>query len=146
VYLAPFARDLRLDESVLAEEQRTQLALLKARRARYTAVRPPIDPAGRTVILVDDGLATGSTMIAAVRSMKAQRAGRIVVAVAVAPPDTIKTIGLEADEVVCLYAPVWFGAVGAFFEDFSEVTDDVVVDLLRTSVTTPVRPGREKAG
>lgn len=130
VYLNPFAKELDLDERTLDAEKAEQLATLKARRARYTSVRPPLALAGRTVILVDDGLATGATAIAAVRAARAQRAGRIVVAVAVAPPATVTQLLGEADEVVCLHAPASFSAVGQFFADFSEVTDDDVVTLL----------------
>jgi predicted phosphoribosyltransferase len=133
VYLAPFAEDLAIDERALDAEKREQLATLRQRRQHYTAARAPSDPAGRTVILVDDGLATGSTAIAAVRSARAQRAGRIVVAVGVAPPATLSRLRSEADEVVCLYAPPAFGAVGEFLADFSEVTDDDVINLLAAS-------------
>jgi predicted phosphoribosyltransferase len=136
VYLAPFAEDLAIDERALDVEKRAQLATLRQRRQRYTAARAPLDVAGRTVILVDDGLATGSTAIAAVRSARAQRAGRIVVAVGVAPPATLSRLRSEADEVVCLHAPPAFGAVGEFFADFSEVTDDDVISLLATSVAS----------
>jgi predicted phosphoribosyltransferase len=130
VYLAPFAEGVAIDERALDAEKRAQLATLRERRMRYTAARPPLDVSGRTVILVDDGLATGATAIAAVRSARAQRAARIVVAVGVAPPAAISRLRREADEVVCLYAPSEFGAVGEFFADFSEVTDDDVVRLL----------------
>jgi predicted phosphoribosyltransferase len=82
------------------------------------------------VILVDDGLATGSTAIAAVRAARAEQAGRVIVAVGVAPPETISRLRTEADDVICLHAPDEFAAVGQFFADFSEVTDDDVVKLL----------------
>jgi predicted phosphoribosyltransferase len=130
VYLTPFAEDLAIEERALDAEKRAQLATLRKRRERYTAARRPIDPAGRTVILVDDGLATGSTAIAAIRSIRAQRAARVIVAVGVAPPETISRLRREADEIVCLHAPGDFGAVGQFFDDFSEVTDEDVVRLL----------------
>jgi predicted phosphoribosyltransferase len=130
VYLAPFAEDLGIDPRALEAEEQTQLATMQQRRRRYSAARALIPATGRTVILVDDGLATGSTAIAAVRSARAQQAARVVVAVGVAPPDTIRHLQREADEVVCLYSPAEFGAVGEFFEDFSEVSDDDVVRLL----------------
>jgi predicted phosphoribosyltransferase len=86
--------------------------------------------AGRTAILVDDGLATGSTMIAAVRAARALGANRIVVAIGVAPAETLAAVRAEADDVVCLYSPESFLAVGEFFDDFSQVTDDDVVRVL----------------
>lgn len=140
VYLAPFAADLNLDEHTLETEKRFQLSVLEKRRARYSAVRPPLDLAGRTVILVDDGLATGSTAIAAVRSARARRAAHVIVAVGVAPPATVSRLRSEADEVVCLHAPPAFGSVGQFFTDFSEVTDDDVTRVLAGAVS------KQKAG
>jgi predicted phosphoribosyltransferase len=130
VYLAPFAKELAIDEREWDAEKREQLTTLRRRRERYTATHPRVGLAGRTVILVDDGLATGSTAIAAVRAARAEGASRIVVAVGVAPRDTISRLRREADDVVCLHAPAAFGAVGEFFADFSEVTDDDVVRLL----------------
>ena len=130
VYLAPFAADLGIDERTLEAERQEQLATIRQRRARYSAGRPPADLTGRTVILVDEGLATGSTAIAAARAARAQGAARTVVAIGVAPPETVRRLQDEADEVVCLHAPASFAAVGQFFADFSEVTDDEVTDLL----------------
>lgn len=130
VYLAPFAADLNLDAHELEVEKKTQLETLKRRRERYSAAHPRISLAGRTVILVDDGLATGSTAIAAIRAARAAHAGRIIVAVGVAPPGSIGRLRSEADEVICLHAPADFGAVGESFTDFSEVTDDDVVKIL----------------
>jgi predicted phosphoribosyltransferase len=130
VYLTPFAETVDMSEREMDEEKGRQLRLLQERRRRYTAAHPRVEMAGRTVIVVDDGLATGSTAIAAVRSARAERAKHIIIAVAVAPPDTVAHLAAEADDVVCLHAPMMFGAVGAFFDDFSEVTDDDVVRLL----------------
>ena len=135
VYLAPFAEELDITPRDLDAEKRHQLSVLEARRAEYSRVRPPVDLAGRTVILVDDGLATGSTAMAAVRSARTRRAARIIVAVGVAPPATISRLRQEADEVVCLHAPAAFGSVGQFFADFSEVTDDDVTRVLAASLT-----------
>jgi predicted phosphoribosyltransferase len=86
--------------------------------------------AGRIVIIVDDGIATGSSMLAAIRSVRARKPRKIVVAIGVAPPQTLAQMKAEADEVVCLQAPADFAAVGQYFEDFSEVTDDMVVTAL----------------
>jgi putative phosphoribosyl transferase len=130
VHAAPFAAELNLDPRALEAEKRAELALLKERRTRYTAVHPPIPLTGRTVILVDDGLATGSTALAAVRAARAQGAAAVIVAVGVAPSDTVARLREEADDVVCLQAPLRFGAVGEFFVDFSEVSDEDVVEAL----------------
>ena len=114
-------------EKYLREEVRTQLGILRMRREQYTRAQPPVDPAGRIAIIVDDGIATGSSMLSAIRSLRARKAKKVVVAVAVAPPSSVARIEAEADEVVCLSTPEDFYAVGQFFDDFSEVTDDMVV-------------------
>jgi predicted phosphoribosyltransferase len=114
----------------LEEEIRTQQEILRKRRELYTRAQPALDPAGRVVIIVDDGIATGSSMLAAIASVRARRPRRIVIATGVAPPDSLARIGADADEVVCLYFPESFHAVGQFFADFSEVTDDMVVAAL----------------
>ena len=113
-------------EAVAAEEQ----AELERRERAYRDGRPPPDVRGRTVILVDDGLATGSTMRAAARALRQQDAARIVVAVPVAPPDTCADFHDEVDDVVCALMPEPFYAVGLWYEDFSQTSDDEVHDLL----------------
>lgn len=112
------------------EEVRHQQATLRARRARYTQARAALDPAGRVVIVVDDGLATGASMLAAVRAVRARGPERIVVATGVAPPSSLAGIRAEADEVVCLHVTEDFEAVGQFYDDFSQVTDEEVVAAL----------------
>jgi len=140
VYLTPFATEIGIDEAAIAAEKRVQLVLLEQRRQRYTAARARVPLAGRTVILVDDGLATGATAIAAARAARADAAARVIVAAGVASPETITRLREDADDVVCLYAPAAFGAVGEFFADFSEVTDDDVVrHLTNVAPRTPAR-------
>lgn len=114
----------------LRAEADEQLAQLRERRQRYSPVRPPIDPSGRVVVLVDDGAATGATLMAAVRLVRAKGPARIVVALGVAPPDTAERLRDVADEVVCLETPQLFAAVGQFFERFDQVSDDEVITLL----------------
>ena len=92
--------------------------------------RPPRSLDGKTVILVDDGLATGSTMFAAVEAVRAASAARIVVAVPVAPPQTIHQLAKKVDEIVCLETPVDFMAVGEWYDDFTQLTDREVIDVL----------------
>lgn len=114
----------------LRAEADAQLAQLRARRARYSPVRPPLDPAGRRVIVVDDGAATGATLMAALRLVRAKGPERLAVAIGVAPPETVDRLQEIADEVVCLDAPQLFGAVGQFFERFDQVEDEDVVEML----------------
>jgi predicted phosphoribosyltransferase len=120
-------------EEYLREEVRSQLGILRMRREQYTRARQAVDPAGRIAIIVDDGIATGSSMLAAIRSVRAREPRKVVVAIAVASASSLARIEAEADEVVCLYAPEDFYAVGQFFDDFSEVTDDMVVAALAPS-------------
>jgi predicted phosphoribosyltransferase len=128
-------------EEYLREEVRTQLGILRKRREQYTRAQAAVDPAGRIVIVVDDGIATGSSMLSAIRSVRARKPKKVVVAIAVAPPSSIASIKAEADEVVCLYVPEDFFAVGQFFEDFSEVTDEMVVAALaRVQMTIARQP------
>ena len=103
---------------------------LERRAAAYRGERPPPDVAGRTVILVDDGLATGSTMRAAVEALKQQGAGRIVVAVPVAARQTCEELARHVDEIVCARTPEPFYAVGLWYDDFSQTGDDEVRQLL----------------
>lgn len=132
-YLADFAELYGGNPDYIATEKRTQMRTLKERRAQYTPIRPPIDPAGRTVIVVDDGLATGATMMAALHGLKSQKTARLVCAVPVAPPDTLARVADLVDDVVCLEAPAGFQAVGQFYRDFPQVTDDEVMALLQGS-------------
>lgn len=106
-----------------------------ARRERlYRGDRPPPDVCGRTVILVDDGLATGATMHAAIKALRQQQPARIVVAVPTASPETCDQLRAEVDEVICAITPEPFYAVGLWYEDFSQTTDEEVRNLLAQSV------------
>lgn len=107
-----------------------EMAELERREQNYRDGRPAPDLRGRTVILVDDGLATGSTMRAAVAALRQGGASRIVVAVPVGAADTCREFEKEVDETVCAIAPEWFQAVGQYYEDFSQTTDDEVRKLL----------------
>jgi predicted phosphoribosyltransferase len=118
------------DEEYMRDEIRLQQGVIRARREMYTRAQKAIDPGGRIVVIVDDGIATGSSMLAAIRSVRARKPQKLIAAIGVAPRDSLAQIEAEADEVVCLYAPTDFYAVGQFFDDFSEVTDDMVVTAL----------------
>jgi predicted phosphoribosyltransferase len=133
VYLSAAARYLRLDDSYIEYEKYRQLERLRERREVYTQLRPPIDPAGRTVIVVDDGIATGATMIAGLRAVRAKGPKKLVAAAGVASPEALERISGEADAVVCLLSPPELSAVGQYFEDFSQVSAAEVADILLES-------------
>jgi predicted phosphoribosyltransferase len=123
-------------EPVVSREDLEALILdvsqeLKRRRDLYTPAKAPADPAGRIVIVVDDGLATGFTMKAALKSLRFRSPARLVAAVPVSPPETLERVRPLADETVCLFAPEFFGAVARFYGNFAAVSDDEVVDRLR---------------
>jgi predicted phosphoribosyltransferase len=128
-------------ESYMKSEVGEAAELLRRRRQAYTPQRPPIPPTGRVTIVVDDGIATGATMIAALRSLKESGAARVVAAAAVAPSETLGALRKEADDVVCLATPDPFYAVSLYFENFSEVSDEEVLEILRRS---PLGPAGEK--
>lgn len=113
-------------ESVAEREQRE----LERREVAYRGDRPRQGISGRTVILVDDGVATGATMRAAIASLRQQNPARIVIALPLAPASTVNTLAREADEVICLHSPEPFVAIGRWYQDFSQVSDREVRGLL----------------
>ena len=129
-YLDPDTRDL-WDDMYLEEERKVQSETLKRRREMYQPAGAPIDPAGRVVIVLDDGIATGSTMIAALRAVRARHPAKLIAATGVASTEALRLIRQEADEVVCLETPAFLYAIGYHFRDFSQVSDDDVVATLR---------------
>lgn len=116
--------------SYLEQEVAAQRAEIARRVQAYRGDRPLLPLAGRTVIVLDDGIATGATMVAALRAVRAMGPAHLVAAVPVAPPEGVARLASEADEVVCLIAPELFQAVGQFYEDFTQVDDAEVVALL----------------
>ncbi len=121
---------LGLSEDFIKEEAARQLKEIERRRQMYLGDRARIEVKGRTAILVDDGIATGATTRAALKAVRRAGPARLVLAVAVAPPDTVELLRPEADEVVCLDTPHYFGAISLFYADFHQVSDDEVVELL----------------
>ncbi|HJU18628.1 MAG TPA: phosphoribosyltransferase [Stellaceae bacterium] len=124
------AAELEIEESYIGSETARQLAEIERRRSAYFGDRAPIAVAGRSVILVDDGIATGSTMRIAARAVRKAGAAKIVIAVPVAPEDTLAELEAEADEIVCLDTPHPFVAVGAHYTQFPQLSDADVIAIL----------------
>jgi putative phosphoribosyl transferase len=123
-------RAYRIGDAELAAEVGRQLALIERRRRLYLGDRPPVPAAGRTAVVVDDGIATGATVRAALRAVRAQGPRELVLAAPVAPPEALRDLRAECDRVVCLESPPYFRAVGQFYADFAQVEDEEVVALL----------------
>jgi putative phosphoribosyl transferase len=125
------ARVLPGAESIIEEATGREQRELDRREQLYRGERPPLDLDGRTVILVDDGLATGATIRAAVSALRQRAVGCIVVAVPVGAPETCREFAGEVDETICVISPDYFQAVGQFYDDFSQTSDDEVRELLQ---------------
>jgi predicted phosphoribosyltransferase len=119
-------REIGISESEFQSVCDAELAEIERRRRRYLGDRAPLDVAGRTVIVVDDGLATGATMRAALRATRMRKPSRLVLAVPVAPADTLAELAAEVDDVVCLDTPEYFASIGGHYADFRQVTDEEV--------------------
>lgn len=119
-----------IGESEFNRVRDREVAEIERRRKLYVGERPHPELAGRTVIVVDDGVATGATTRAALRATRARKPGRLVLAVPVAPTDTLNELRGEADDIICLEDYADFGAIGLFYSDFRQTTDQEVIDLL----------------
>ncbi|GFG55063.1 phosphoribosyl transferase [Mycolicibacterium agri] len=123
-------KSLGISEQALHAAIDRETEELRRREQAYRGDRPPADPAGKVAILVDDGIATGASMLAAVRAVRAARPKKVVVAVPVGPHSACEQLAEEADDVVCATMPPGFEAVGQVYADFHQVTDDEVRELL----------------
>jgi len=120
-----------IDESEFKRICDSELAEIERRRQRYLGSRQRADVSGRTAIVVDDGIATGATTRAALRATRIRNPKKLVLAVPVAPTDTVAELRSEADEVICLEDHEFFGAIGTYYADFSQVSDETVIDILK---------------
>ncbi len=125
------AEKVGADEDYIRQEKARQFAEISARRDRYRSVLPKAPLDGRWVILVDDGIATGATMQASIWAAREEGPSRIVVAVPVGSQDAIERLARDADEVICPCIPEYFYAIGQFFDDFGQVGDEEVMEILR---------------
>lgn len=126
------------DEQIEATTERERKELDRRERL-FRVDSPPLEVSGKTVILVDDGIATGSNILAAVTALRQLKPARVVIAVPVAPPSTCNRLRTEVEEIVCLETPEFFHAIGQFYEDFSQVSDSEVCDVLHRAKRHAVR-------
>lgn len=134
-------RSAHIDEAEFKAICDRELAEIERRRQRYLGSRARVDVAGRTAIVVDDGIATGATTRAALRATRMRNPKRLVLAVPVAPTESIAAMREEADDVVCLEEHTFFGAIGLYYRDFRQISDEEVIDALRRF---PPKPSRGK--
>lgn len=130
VYVSPYAKMAGADDAHIKSESAAQLQLIAKRRAQYSAHRSRMDPAGRTVIVVDDGLATGATMMAALHSARMAKPARLICAVPVASSESLDLVRPYADELICLHTPEGFQSVGSYYQHFPQVEDEEVIAAL----------------
>jgi putative phosphoribosyl transferase len=138
--------EARVTAEELARVEERERAVLERRARRYRGEREPIGIAGRTVVVVDDGVATGSTARAACRIARSRGAARVVLAVPVAPRDFARRLGDVADELVCLETPVYFVAIGQYYADFSQVPDEEVIACLQRAAEGRSRASTARSG
>jgi predicted phosphoribosyltransferase len=136
-------RMARVTEDEFIAIRDREVAEIKRRRIRYVGKRAPPDLNGRVVIVIDDGIATGATTRAALRAVRKQKPSRVILAVPVAPTRTLEELRHEADEILCLEDHEPFGAVGAYYADFGQTSDEEVARILAAS---PVEPSAAGAG
>jgi len=126
-------RQLGVPENYVEKETERQRQEIERRAREYRGDRPPLELAGKTVVVIDDGVATGATTMATLRALKKQKPQELILAIPVGPPETVKELSKEADRVVCLSTPRLFWAVGAFYTVFDQTPDEEVKQLLGAS-------------
>jgi putative phosphoribosyl transferase len=139
------AASLHLPKGWVEREAARQVEEIERRRRLYLGGRERVAVEGRTALVVDDGIATGATVRAALRAVRRRKPGRLVLAVPVAPPDAVESLRHEVDEVVCLLTPDDLYAIGQFYDDFSQVDDDEVRELLERAAPPREKPANARA-
>jgi predicted phosphoribosyltransferase len=130
-YISGLAATTGADSDYIESEKQAQMDVIHQRRQQYTPLRSSINPCGRIVIVVDDGLATGATMISALHGLRSRKPSKLICAVPVSPVETLYKIAEYADEVICLETPTNFQSVGQFYEDFPQINDEDMIKMLR---------------
>jgi predicted phosphoribosyltransferase len=143
-YYSPFADTVMRNPDDLDVEKLRQLDLIRQRRARYTPAREPISVRHRIVIVVDDGVATGATMMAALHEVRSRDPAKLVCAVPVASAEALHHIEPWVDELICLLTPPRLDAISLHYRHFPTVDDDEVIRCLRTPLPTPQEPAHER--
>ena len=142
VYLDPVARTIEgVTDAYIQAERDLQVEEIEHRRKLFRAARPAVDVSARSVIVTDDGIATGSTMLAALHVLGALKPREVILAVPVAPPDMLERFRTKCDRVICLLAPDYLGAISMYYEDFTQVEDEEAVRLLRQSLKVATATG-----
>jgi predicted phosphoribosyltransferase len=139
--------ELGIPEDWVLDEMRIQQEEIQRRLRRYRGDRPMPEIEGRTVVLIDDGVATGSTVLASLRALRKRQPAKLILAIPVGPPETVAQLGREADQVICLMTPEPFWAVGRFYQVFDQTTDEEVVELLEAAWdAAPNGPAAQSSG
>jgi len=134
-----------IDEATFNAIRDTELSEIKQRRQRYLGTRDRVEIAGRTAIVIDDGVATGATMRVALRAVRARKPQRLVLAVPVAPASAVASLRSEADDVICLEDHDFFVAISDYYADFRQVSDQDVVDILKRFSIKSLQPTKQPA-
>lgn len=134
VFIADYSELAGADADYIKYETRIQMDIIRKRRLQYSPIRPPLDPHGRIVIVIDDGLATGATMLAALHLIRGRKPKKLICAVPVASLETLTKVAELADEVICLEIPTNFQAVSQYYINFPQIEDDEVAGILQSTV------------